>query len=109
MLIEAAGINKKDRVITNKTMGQIKISRMEEVEALVEKGMCNISHWDAKPYAKYRTNATRQMIRFAKVLYMAPLLLQLERLFNSRICYCRRKRCINIRRYVQLRYFTWYI
>ena len=56
MLVEAAGIDPKRRIITNKTMQQIGISRIEEAMVQVEKGMRITCHRDAKLYAKYRAN-----------------------------------------------------
>jgi hypothetical protein len=55
-VVEAAGIDKRGRIITNKTMRRIGISQMEEAGVLVEKGMRITGHRDAKSYAKYRAN-----------------------------------------------------
>lgn len=58
MLVESAGIDPRGRVITNKMMRRIGISRMEEAGVPVEKGMRITGHRDAKSYAKYRANDT---------------------------------------------------
>jgi hypothetical protein len=56
VLVKAARIDKKGRMIINKTMCRIGISQMEEVGVPVEKRLRITSHWDAKSYAKYLAN-----------------------------------------------------
>jgi hypothetical protein len=55
-LVEVVGIKTKRRIITNKPMRCIGISRMEEAGVPVYKGMRITGHRDAKSYAKYRAN-----------------------------------------------------
>jgi hypothetical protein len=55
-VVECVSIETKGRVITNKTMHKIGISRREEAGVPVEKGMRITGHCDAKLYAKYRAN-----------------------------------------------------
>jgi hypothetical protein len=54
--VECVSIETKGRVITNKTMHKIGISRREEAGVPVEKGMRITGHRDAKSYAKYRAS-----------------------------------------------------
>ena len=56
MLAKIIGIDTRGRIITNKTMYKIGISRMEEVGVPVEKGMRITCHRDAKSYAEYQAN-----------------------------------------------------
>jgi hypothetical protein len=56
MLVESTKIDPMGRNITNKTMRQIGVSRMEEAGVLVEKGMRITSHRYHKSYAKYQAN-----------------------------------------------------
>ena len=100
MLLEAAKIDKKGMVITNKIMRWIGISQMEEPGVPMERVMCIIGHQDAKSYAKYCANNSKADDKVCKDLKCGTTTLAIWKIFNSRMCYYKGKRCVNFKRYI---------